>query len=366
MKKIILPILISIIFMTGCLNRKPTVNIEEYSEVPSDNTTEYSSEDDVNSKNLKKTQKLIDAMLNNKTVRDGLNSKYLNEIHKDISGFYFVDMDHDSENEILFTLVGAENAYYMLDYSEGQVYYSNVSFYKNYEKMVPNKNGYWQAVYQDGIILFAVFEDDATKDRLVIDLGKYSLNNEEISKEAAQDLANRYYAEPATCYEYSKDNIEKYLKIELSETAVYDDYFNELNLMQMVLLDKENFYDIKSKVYKSINNLTEDGLHNNYSTLWYIDFNNDNNKEVEMCHFGYIYIFYEYDGQIYMEETYYDSMSTIYEDGSFGEWRTGERYRITEFTSEGMMKESVTVNGSDKEAFGCSITRYNIINALSD
>lgn len=376
MKKIILPILISIIFMTGCLNRRPTVYFEEYSEIPSDNTTEYSSEDDVNSKNLKKTQKLIDAMLNNRSVRDGLNSKYLNEMHKDISGFYVVDMDHDSENEILFTLVGSENAYYMLDYSEGQVYYSNVSFYKNYEKMVPNKNGYWQAVYQDEIILFAAFEDDATKDRLVIDLGKYSLNNEEISKEEAQDLANRYYAEPATCYEYSKDNIAKYIdicadepkdrKIELSETAVYDDYFNELNLMQMVLLDKENFYDIKRKVYKCINNLTEDGFYDNYSTLWYIDFNNDNNKEVAMSQFGYIYIFYEYDGQIYMEETYNDSMSTIYEDGSFGEWRTGERYRITEFTSEGMVKEPVTVNGSDKEAFGCSITRYNIINALSD
>ena len=371
MKKIILSILISIIFMTGCLNRRPTVYFEEYSEVPSDNTTEYSSEDDVNSKNLKKTQKLIDAMLNNRSVRDGLNSKYLNEIHKDISEFCVVDMDHDSENEILFTVAGTEKSYYMLDYYEGQVHYSNVSLNKNDEKMIPNQKGYWQAVYQDEIILFAAFEDEVTKDRLVIDLGNYSLNNVEISKEEAQDLANDYYAELALFYEYSKDNIEKYVnicvaeikdqKMELSDDSLLEEYTNNLNLMQKVLLGEEKFFDIKSKVYKSLSDITIGSFYNGDSSLWYVDFNNDKHKEAVVQYYGMMFVLYEYNGQIHMEEIYYDSMSSIYVDGTFEEWRTGNRYRISGFTSEGIVKEPVTEIGSDKEFCGCAFTKYNII-----
>ena len=244
MKKIILWLFIPIIFITGCLSRKPTVYDEEYSEIPSDNTTEHVSEDDVNSKNLKKTQKLIDAMLNNQRVRNGLNSKYLNEIHNDISKFCVVDMDHDSENEVLFTIVDSEKAYYMLDYYDGQVYCSNVSLNKNGENMIPNQKGYWQAIYQDEILLFAVFEDEVTKERLVIDLGNYSLNNVDILKEEAQEWANGYYAEPAISYEYSKENIEKYVnisvtetkdrKIELSDASLMEEYMNNLNLMSSI------------------------------------------------------------------------------------------------------------------------------------
>ena len=372
MKRIILWLFIPIIFLTGCLNRKPTVYDEEYSEIPSDNTTEYSSEDDVNSKNLKKTQKLIDAMLNNQTLRDGLNSKYLNEIHKDISEFCVVDIDHDSENEILFTVAGSEKSYYMLDYYEGQVHYSNVSLNKNGENLRPNQKGYWQVVYQDGIILFAAFEDEVSKDRFVIDLEKYSLNNVEISKEEAQDLANDYYAELALFYEYSKDNIEKYVnicvaeikdqKMELSDDSLLEEYMNNLNLMQKVLLGEEKFFDIKSKDYKSISDITTGSFYNGYSSLWYVDFNNDNHKEAIVGYYGMMFVLYEYNGQIYMEEIYYDSMSSIYVDGTFEEWRTGKRYRISGFTSEGIVKEQVTEIGSDKEFYGCAFTKYNIIN----
>lgn len=365
MKRVIILFLSALILFTGCVNRKPTILDGEYKE---DTPTGPSVEEESLPESEIRTDLLKRAMLNDKKVNNSGSYRMLKEFQENIDGFYVVDVDHDEVNEVI--LVDGEQ-YYSLDIIMDTVNYEKVLIYT--DGVMLNQKGYWQyEEIEDGILQYLLIEEGFNDLRIVFDMGVCTLDNVSVPEEGIELLITDYYSGWATYYEYTEDNINKYIssetktiennQITLAQKEIIDNCDEELNLMQRVLLDLEEFIDTEDNKLKKLSDL------DNYSYYHYfsvVDYNNDNIEEFVTNAVGDRKIFYEINGRIYMFDWGYRNMSNIYVDGAF-EYNPDTYYRITEFTPEGAVMEEISDYTPTKTIDEYIFSRYNIINVLSD
>lgn len=136
------------------------------------------------------------------------------------------------------------------------------------------------------------------------------------------------------------------------ETQVSDE---ELNAIQRVLFNLDVFIDTEDGVSKKAEDIKgefifelDNELIYCFNDFVYQDLNGDGSKEVIVqASPGWQYIFYELDGQIYMDTYTYKGMSDIRDDGIY--WgdsgaSIGYYSKITELTPTGAVQETVLLS----------------------
>ena len=363
MKQIIILFLAILMVFTGCVHREPTTLEGEYNEViptgPSD------EEGSVPESELR-TNLLRRAMLNDKKVNNSGSYRMLNEFRENVDGFYVADIDNDDINEVV--LVDGER-YYSLDVVMDTVNYAEILFSPNVLRL--NQKGYWQyEKTEDGVLKYLLIVDDHHNREIEFDMGTCTLDGEKVEKNI-KSLIMKYYSDWATYYEYTEENINKYIFSEaeyikdsqfiLVENDSIDNYNGELNLMQKVLLGKEQYIDTENNTSKTTTEISD---YEYFRYIYLVDYNNDNKQEVVILLTGLMVIFYEIDGQIYSFNWSYRNMSKIYTDGVF-EYNPNTYYRITEFTTSGVTMEEVCGYTPTEEVTEYLFSKYEILNTVS-
>ena len=363
MKRCILLFFCVLMLLAGCLNRKPTMMQGEYQEVIP--TVPLVEEGSVPESELR-TDLLRRAMLNDKKVNNSGSYRMLNEFQENIDGFYVADIDNDDINEVV--LVDGED-YYSLDVVMDTVNYAEIWVLPEVLRL--NKKGYWQyEKIEDGVLKYLLIVDKSHKSEIEFDMDTCTVDGE-IVENNIKSLIMKYYSDWATYYEYTEENINKYIFSEaeyikdsqliLAENDLIDNYNGELNLMQKVLLGKEQYIDTENNTSKTTTEISD---YEYFRNMYLVDYNNDNKQEVVILLTGLMVIFYEIDGQIYSFNWSYRNMSKIYTDGVF-EYNPNTYYRITEFTTSGVTMEEVLDYTPTEEVAEYLFSKYEILNTVS-
>ena len=203
MKRCILLFFCVLMLFTGCLNRKPTMMQGEYQEVIP--TVPPIEEGSVPESELR-TNLLKRAMLNDKEVNNSGTYRMLNEFQENIDRFYVVDIDNDDINEVV--LVDGES-YYSLDVVMDNVNYARIWVLSDILRL--NQKGYWQyEETEDGQIKYLLIVDELHNSEIEFDMGTCTLDGEIVEKNI-KSLIMKYYSDWATYYEFTEENINKYV-----------------------------------------------------------------------------------------------------------------------------------------------------------
>ncbi|MGN0374241.1 MAG: hypothetical protein ACI4EN_01985 [Butyrivibrio sp.] len=133
------------------------------------------------------------------------------------------------------------------------------------------------------------------------------------------------------------------------ETLIPDD---ELNTIQKILLNMEEFIDTEDGQYKKVEDIRGFYMLDTYtyyaSHFFRMDLDGNGTEEVVavMSGIGTRMIFYEIDGNIYMDQIFANDMAPVFTDGVFERFcnvRTGSLDRIKEFTTDGIVTETMLI-----------------------
>ena len=203
MKRVIILFFSVLMLFTGCVNRKPTILDGEYKE---DTPTGPQGEEGSVPKSELRTNLLKRAMLNDKKVNNSGTYRMLNEFQENIDGFYVVDIDNDDINEVV--LVDGER-YCSLDVVMDNVNYAHIWVSSDILRL--NQKGYWQyEETEDGGIKYLLIVDERHNSKIEFDMGTCTLDGEIVEKNI-KSLIMKYYSGWATYYEYTEENINKYV-----------------------------------------------------------------------------------------------------------------------------------------------------------
>ena len=130
----------------------------------------------------------------------------LNEFQENIDRFYVVDIDNDDINEVV--LVDGES-YYSLDVVMDNVNYARIWVLSDILRL--NQKGYWQyEETEDGQIKYLLIVDEHHNSEIEFDMGTCTLDGEIVEKNI-KSLIMKYYSDWATYYEFTEENINKYV-----------------------------------------------------------------------------------------------------------------------------------------------------------
>lgn len=352
-KKAIGILVIMSILSTGCYSRK-VVYIEKYTtnEIVAETESETETETETETENSweqetdhKKPREIKTELLKNSM----LSNVKINEIKHTIKGFCCIDIDHDSENEIVF--VDESNTILsMLDYRDEDVFYDEIS--TSTSGMMLNQKGYLQQIESvDNEVSYARIIDALdSQDELLFNAETCTYSGEPISKEKCEELINSFVADSVEVYEFTKDNISLYVDIKKKDfsknTYVIKKYEadeiddEELSLMQKVLLGREKVYDTADGTMKKITELPKYHIGD---TFYYCDLDMDGVKEV-VLNFDELSVLHEMDGVVYRYSKKNNEIAPLYEDGTMNEnlgWLHRQRIRYKEFNKTGIKEEVI-------------------------
>ncbi len=284
---------------------------------------------------------------------------------------YYVDVDKDEEKEVCVVNGGTM---YLFHEIEGKIYTYTTSV--------------GRGVFTDGTIWTGSLDGDSAYCRIndfmeFVDLeylaareidenGKVSYytdkkfindgNNEYIRTEIDEAEFNTImqgceFVE-AEAFVYTDKNI----KIKLADWQAAPDEpveYDGLNLMQKVLLAKEDIIDVEDGQAKKIHQLQ---YFRNGTSFYYVDLDKDGKNEV-ILEFADWSILHEIDGKIYRYKLPYSAIVPMFKDGTMYSSSTASEWflwRIAEFGEKDIVSEYIYYAICDKDA----VTQYYSFNGI--